>query len=246
MSTGYWLGVDLGGTKILAGLFDDDLKLLARSKQPTAPDTGPAGVFANVVKAVDAVVRESGVDPLVELTLYVVHGILHLRGYDDLTPDGVAAFRSREGEIFEDLGLINPFSRVGPAEIGRGQLSDGRGREHRLALRIGGVGRSRGEQVGPGREKGGGEGQRKPFVPGSQHEHEREIATGRVTGDDGRSVGAEAAPDRDDILDGRRERMLRREPVIGNEDRKALARKKAGHGPMGLWRTRDEAAAVKV
>ena len=63
MSTGYWLGVDLGGTKILAGLFDDDLKLLARSKQPTAPESGPAGVVANLAKAVDAVVREANVDP---------------------------------------------------------------------------------------------------------------------------------------------------------------------------------------
>ncbi|MBM3980775.1 MAG: ROK family protein [Planctomycetes bacterium] len=62
MSTGYWLGVDLGGTKILAGLFDDDLKLLARSKQPTAPETGPAGVVANLGKAVEAVVREANVD----------------------------------------------------------------------------------------------------------------------------------------------------------------------------------------
>jgi glucokinase len=63
MSTGYWLGVDLGGTKILAGLFDDDLKLLARSKQPTAAESGPTGVVANIVKAVDAVVREANVDP---------------------------------------------------------------------------------------------------------------------------------------------------------------------------------------
>jgi glucokinase len=63
MSTGYWLGVDLGGTKILAGLFDDDLKLLARSKQPTAAETGPTGVGANITKAVDAVVREANVDP---------------------------------------------------------------------------------------------------------------------------------------------------------------------------------------
>jgi glucokinase len=63
MSSGYWLGVDLGGTKILAGLFDDDLKLLARSKQPTAADTGPAGVVGNIAKAVDAVLRESNVDP---------------------------------------------------------------------------------------------------------------------------------------------------------------------------------------
>jgi glucokinase len=63
MSTGYWLGVDLGGTKILAGLFDDDLKLLARSKQPTTPEGGPSGVVANLVKAVDAVLREANVDP---------------------------------------------------------------------------------------------------------------------------------------------------------------------------------------
>jgi glucokinase len=62
MSTGYWLGVDLGGTKILAGLFDDDLKLLARSKQPTDAESGPTGVGANIAKAVDAVVREANVD----------------------------------------------------------------------------------------------------------------------------------------------------------------------------------------
>ena len=37
MSTGYWLGVDLGGTKILSGLFDDDLKLLARSNNRRPP-----------------------------------------------------------------------------------------------------------------------------------------------------------------------------------------------------------------
>src|SRR4029450_5199473 len=45
MSAGYWLGVDLGGTKILSGLFDDDLKLLARSKQTTSGGGGaPGGV----------------------------------------------------------------------------------------------------------------------------------------------------------------------------------------------------------
>src|SRR4051812_11563347 len=62
MSTGYWLGVDLGGTKILARLFDDDLKPPARSKQPTAAESGRTGVGANIVKAGDAVVREANVD----------------------------------------------------------------------------------------------------------------------------------------------------------------------------------------
>jgi glucokinase len=63
MNTGYWLGVDLGGTKILSGLFDDNLRLLARSKQPTSADGGPAAVFERIVQGVDAVVREGNIDP---------------------------------------------------------------------------------------------------------------------------------------------------------------------------------------
>lgn len=63
MSDGYWLGVDLGGTKVLAGLFDDSLSLLARSKHPTGSEGGPVGVFTRVGQAVDAVLREAKVDP---------------------------------------------------------------------------------------------------------------------------------------------------------------------------------------
>ncbi len=63
MSTRYWLGVDLGGTKVLAGLFDDGLNLLARNKQPTGAEGGPTGVLGRVAQAVDAVVREAGIDP---------------------------------------------------------------------------------------------------------------------------------------------------------------------------------------
>lgn len=63
MSDGFWIGVDLGGTKILAGLFDDQLTLLARVKQPTDAQGGPSGVFARVAQAVDAVIREAKIDP---------------------------------------------------------------------------------------------------------------------------------------------------------------------------------------
>src|SRR5262245_57193105 len=63
MSAGYWLGVDLAGTKILSGLFEDDLKLLARSKQPTSAEGGPSGVFARVVQGVEAVVKEANIAP---------------------------------------------------------------------------------------------------------------------------------------------------------------------------------------
>ena len=63
MNTGHWLGVDLGGTKVLVGLFDDQLKLLARNKQPTGAESGPAAVIGRVAQAVDAVVREANIDP---------------------------------------------------------------------------------------------------------------------------------------------------------------------------------------
>ena len=63
MSTGHWLGVDLGGTKTLVGLFDDGLTLLARNKQPTGAEAGPAGVIGRIAQAVEAVVREANVDP---------------------------------------------------------------------------------------------------------------------------------------------------------------------------------------
>lgn len=62
MSSGYWLGVDLGGTKILTGLFDDGLRLLARSKLPTSAEGGPAAVFSRIAQGVEAVLREAGVE----------------------------------------------------------------------------------------------------------------------------------------------------------------------------------------
>jgi glucokinase len=61
--SGYWLGVDLGGTKILSAVFDDSLKLLARSKQPTSADSGAPAVFSRIVQGVDAVLREANIDP---------------------------------------------------------------------------------------------------------------------------------------------------------------------------------------
>jgi len=63
MASDYWLGVDLGGTKILTGLFDNDYNVLARNKQPTGAESGPAGVFGRVAQAVDVVVREAKIDP---------------------------------------------------------------------------------------------------------------------------------------------------------------------------------------
>jgi probable rRNA maturation factor len=49
-----------------------------------------------------------GADPLHELTLYIVHGLLHLCGYDDLTADELPFMRARECAVFKLLGLVSP------------------------------------------------------------------------------------------------------------------------------------------
>ena len=42
-----------------------------------------------------------------ELTLYVIHGLLHICGYDDLSPAEQAIMRTRERATLNSLGL-NP------------------------------------------------------------------------------------------------------------------------------------------
>jgi glucokinase len=61
MADEYWIGVDLGGTKILAGLFDDDFRLVGRAKQPTDASAGPQGVFEHIRQVVAKVRDEAGV-----------------------------------------------------------------------------------------------------------------------------------------------------------------------------------------
>jgi len=58
----HWIGVDLGGTKILAGLFDDQFRLLARSKQATDVTPGAEAVFLQIEAAVEDLFTQSGID----------------------------------------------------------------------------------------------------------------------------------------------------------------------------------------
>ncbi len=45
-----------------------------------------------------------------ELCLYLVHGILHLSGYDDHTPADFAALHRREDELLEQAGVGRVFA----------------------------------------------------------------------------------------------------------------------------------------
>lgn len=55
-----------------------------------------------------AAARQFDWSPASELVLYVVHGLLHLVGYDDLSPDERRLMRQREREILSIWGLEPP------------------------------------------------------------------------------------------------------------------------------------------
>jgi probable rRNA maturation factor len=61
-----------------------------------------------IIISADTAIRESQTydwDPQSELALYLVHGLLHLCGYDDLEEDQQADMRRREREILQIWGL---------------------------------------------------------------------------------------------------------------------------------------------
>ena len=53
-----------------------------------------------------ATARELGGDPRDELALYIVHGLLHLCGYDDSTEEQSAAMNYRQSEILNAAALL--------------------------------------------------------------------------------------------------------------------------------------------
>lgn len=61
-----------------------------------------------LIVSVDTAIREAhvhGWSPRAELLLYVVHGMLHLCGYDDLTDDARPLMRLKEREILATWGF---------------------------------------------------------------------------------------------------------------------------------------------
>jgi len=50
--TDYFVGVDLGGTKIMAGVFDTHLKCLTRAKISTKPERGPEAIVGRIARCI--------------------------------------------------------------------------------------------------------------------------------------------------------------------------------------------------
>jgi glucokinase len=62
LGNNYWIGVDLGGTKILAGVFDEAYKRIGRAKIATAFAKGADEVISQIRLAVEEAIQNAHVD----------------------------------------------------------------------------------------------------------------------------------------------------------------------------------------
>lgn len=64
-------------------------------------------IAGDIIISTDAVLKNAKVyetTPVRELALYVIHGILHLLGFDDHKPQDIKRMRKKEQELLEYLG----------------------------------------------------------------------------------------------------------------------------------------------
>ncbi|MSR46689.1 MAG: rRNA maturation RNase YbeY [Planctomycetes bacterium] len=78
------------------------------------PFAGAGGLLGEVVASADTAMREArarGVRPADELLLYVVHGVLHLLGFDDHAPAEQKKMRAAERRALEAVGIARDLFR---------------------------------------------------------------------------------------------------------------------------------------
>ena len=77
------------------------------------PDAGEsAGIDGEIVVSVDTARREAearGLPTSTEILLYVIHGVLHLVGYDDVDDEQSAIMHAREDALLSELGLQRAY-----------------------------------------------------------------------------------------------------------------------------------------
>ncbi len=96
----YFIGVDLGGTKILTAVADDKGKIIARENIPTEADKGQDHVIENINKTIKKVIKKSGISK------------------KDIVKIGVGSpgpLNSIEGIIYESANL--PFKNLPIVEM---------------------------------------------------------------------------------------------------------------------------------
>lgn len=93
-----------GPTDVLAFPLED----LEPGRPPHRSDGGPPLAVGDVVIAPAYVERQAGelgVEPVHELSLMVVHGVLHLLGYDHVADADAELMEARESEILSGVGV---------------------------------------------------------------------------------------------------------------------------------------------
>jgi probable rRNA maturation factor len=75
-------------------------------------EAGKSGLSAQIIVCADVAARQGplrGLSPQHELMLYVVHGLLHLMGYEDHTVRGAARMHAREDALLTAFGTGPAF-----------------------------------------------------------------------------------------------------------------------------------------
>lgn len=83
------------------------------SVPPGLPASSTAELMGDVVLCAPVVAREARAQnkPLVHHWAHlVVHGVLHLRGFDHIQPPSAALMERREREILDGLGIPDPYA----------------------------------------------------------------------------------------------------------------------------------------
>lgn len=100
--------------KVVVALVDDATIAQLHKRYLGVP--GPTDVLSfphgEIVVSADTARREAlrrGIRPLAELVLYVVHGALHLAGFDDKSGKARAAMRAAERRVLNQLGFPDVF-----------------------------------------------------------------------------------------------------------------------------------------
>lgn len=106
----------LGRRKAVVALVDD--ATMAELHERFLGEEGPTDVLSfphgEIVVSADTALREAearGIPPLHELLLYVVHGALHLEGFDDKTEEARRRMRAEERRVLVELGVGDVFAK---------------------------------------------------------------------------------------------------------------------------------------
>ena len=85
---------------------------------PLSPPEAPVLTGELVVSAEMActTARELDVEPFAELSLYVIHGLLHLCGFDDHDDADIERMRQREDELLALTGLTQANDQTAPGD----------------------------------------------------------------------------------------------------------------------------------